>query len=342
MEPSRYVLTSLVRIADLDRKPFEVHGLPRDEWATGDYVAARVTGQPSSLYRFELTNGRMMEAIEGIEAVGALGKRAATLEATGDWEAVSEDGGLHALTSAGLFGKATSVAAWLPRLMCLDYLGHIVRDGRKLTMGTFVEPVPVATFAIPVVLLVGTSMSAGKTTTGRIIVRHLKQAGLKVAAAKFTGAGRFRDVLAFQDAGADAIFDFVDAGLPSTLVSRDLFDRAMQYLLAQIAATRADVLVAEAGASPLEPYNGDAAVSALGRNVRCTVLCASDPYAVLGVRNAFQIQPDFVTGPTANTLAGVALVKKLTGLEALNLLTSEGRPRMLEILRARLPGLLIG
>jgi hypothetical protein len=75
----------------------------------------------------------------------------------------------------------------------------------------------------------------------------------------------------------------------------------------------------------------------LGANVCCTVLWASDPYAVVGVREAFKIEPDIVTGPTANTQAGIDLVHKLTGLEALNLLDLDSIPRLLEILKWRLP-----
>ena len=332
-----YVFTSLTRIADLDSTGFDLAKLPRDQWADGDYVVATVTGTLSSLYRFELTNGRIVEAMEGTPAVGAFGKRAATLEATGDWAAIGPDGSMEALTSAGLFGKALSVAPTLARLMSLSYSGHVVRDGRKLTMDDFVSPTPPTHFSMPVVLLIGTSMSAGKTTTGRIIVHELKRAGLRVAGAKLTGAGRYRDVLAFGDAGADTLIDFVDAGLPSTVVPQTRFARAMEHMLATIAARGADILVAEAGASPLEPYNGDTAVRMLGSNLCCTVLCASDPYAVVGVRDAFNIEPDIITGPTANTQAGIDLVRKLTGLEALNLLDPDSIPRLLEILRRTLP-----
>ena len=80
--------------------------------------------------------------MEGTPAVGAFGKRAATLEATGDWAAIGDDGSMEALTGAGLFGKALSVAPTLPRLMSLRYSGHVLRDGRKLTMEDFVPPTP--------------------------------------------------------------------------------------------------------------------------------------------------------------------------------------------------------
>ena len=78
----------------------------------------------------------------------------------------------------------------------------------------------------------------------------------------------------------------------------------------------------------MEPYNGEAAVAALGEHTRFTVLCASDPYAVLGVQTAFgdAAPPDIVAGPAANTDAAVDLVKQLTGLRALNLLDRSTYP----------------
>jgi hypothetical protein len=284
-----------------------------------------------------------MDVMEGAHVVGALGKRTATLEAVGDWEMIGDDGVMEALTGAGLLGKATSTAAWLGKMISLSYEGHVTRNGSKLGMGDFLRPVGAAEFSFPVILLVGTSMSSGKTTTGRVIIHELKRAGLRVAGAKLTGAGRYRDILSFQDAGADSIVDFVDAGLPSTVVSKQRFEKAMQYMLARIAESKPDVVVAEAGASPLEPYNGAAAVEALGSSVCCTVLCASDPYAVLGVQTAFQIEPSLVTGPAANTDSGIELVSRLTGLKAMNLLKESSLPELVALLEACLPaGLLRG
>jgi len=332
----RTVLASVTRISDLADGNYEIAAVPRARWQHADYVAATVTGDRSELYRAELANGRLVEVFEGMTIIGALGRRAATLEATGEWEGVGDDGRMHELTGAGLFGKLTSVAQSLPRLMSLQYQGHVCRDARALNMGDFVPAAGAHDFAVPTVLLIGTSMSSGKTTTGRIIINELKRAGLRVAGAKFTGAGRYRDVLSYADAGADVILDFIDAGLPSTVVPEAEFEQAMRWMLARIAAEQPDVLVAEAGASPLEPYNGDAAVRMLGDSVRCSVLCASDPYAVLGVQQAFGFRPDLVTGPTANTDAGIALVGKLTGLRALNLIRRESLPELGQVLEGAL------
>lgn len=279
--------------------------------------------------------------LEGDLVIGALGRRAATLEAVGDWREIGADGEFHALTGAGLFGRATSTSLLLPRLMSLDYAGHVLRADRPLNLADVRRTAGEARLDAPVVLLVGTSMSAGKTLSGRLIIHELRRRPLTIVGAKFTGAARFRDVLTFADAGADAVVDFVDAGLASTVVERDEFHAAMAHMLALAAASSPDVVVAEAGASPLEPYNGDIAIDALRRQVRCVVLAASDPYAVVGVQTAFGLAPQLVTGPATNTSAGIALIEKLTGAPALNLLDPASLPRLRRLLADALPDLLV-
>ena len=333
---NRYFLTSLTRITDFADCDFEVREIDRSNWGHADYIAVRVTGQPSALYKIEIANGRMVDMMEGDRVIGALGKRAATLEGVGDWQAVGDDGRMHALTGAGLFGKATSTSLLLPQLMSLTYEGHVLRDGNKQTMRDYIAPVAETEFSAPVILMVGTSMSAGKTTAGRVIVHELRNMGLRVVGAKLTGAGRYRDTLSFGDAGAEAILDFVDAGLPSTVVSEKRFAEAMRYMLSRIAVISPDVVLAEAGASPLEPYNGAVAIDELSEHLVFVVLCASDPYAAVGVQNAFSLRPNLITGPATNTTAGIELAEKLTELPALNLMDPRSLPGLRELLRAAL------
>ncbi len=49
------------------------------------------------------------------------------------------------------------------------------------------------------------------------------------------------------------------------------------------------------------------------------MLCASDPYPVVGAGQSFGLQPNVVTGMAISTTAGVERVEKLTGVLALNL-----------------------
>lgn len=316
---TRTILGSLARISDLDTTPYEVAPLDRDRWGTGDYVVAKVIGKRTELYQVEDCAGNMIPVQSGTFVVGALGERAATLEGVGSWRDVV-DGRMHALTSAGLFGAFTSVSKFVPRPMSVDYIGHALRDGRPLRMRDFAMTGESGEYALPTVLLIGTSMSAGKTWTGKLVCRFLARANKRVIGTKLTGAGRYRDILSFRAAGAAEIYDFVDAGLPSTVVPESEFRAAIRPLLSHIGTRDADFVVAEAGASPLEPYNGAAAIAELGGHVVCTLLCASDPYAVVGVMQAFGCKPDAVAGPATNTSAAIDLVYRLTGLPGYNIL----------------------
>jgi len=325
---------SVCRIAQLDGLDWQP--LPRKRWATGDYVVGEVThaGAPSALV--ELCNGRLIHVEVGDLVVGAFGIRHATLEATGTWEAIGDDHTFDAMTGAGLFGEITSVSPFLPRTTRLRYRGHVLRDGQKVTMRqeTAAPPPDAAPWSTPTILIVGSSMSAGKTASGRIVVRRLKRMGLKVLAAKLTGAGRYRDVLTMGDAGADWIYDFVDGGMPSTVCDPDAYRTHTTDLLARMQQHQPDVAVIEAGASPLEPYNGKTAVELLGDSVVLRILAASDPYAVLGIQTAFAFTPDLVAGIATNTDAGIELIETLTSLPALRLIDAEALP-MLDDLLAR-------
>lgn len=332
---TRVLAASLTRISDFDSVPFDVDTVEQSSWATGDFVVAEVVATPSGLNRVEDRAGRMLVVRPGDRVIGGLGCRAATLEGVGSWRDV-RDGSMQMLTAAGLFGAFTSYSFYLPEPISLRYAGHVCRSGAKVVMRDFALTCHSASFDIPTVLLVGTSMSAGKTTTGRLACELLSRAGFRVCGVKMTGAGRYRDILSYRDAGALDICDFVDVGLPSTIVPESEFRQAIRPLLSRIASCKPDVAVVEAGASPLEPYNGAAAISELGGNVRCRILCASDPYAVVGVQEAFGFQPDLVAGPAANTSAAIELVEKLSGLRALSIADPDSIPEFRRTLASTL------
>jgi hypothetical protein len=332
---SQSFLASLTRISDLDKNPFDVRPLPRSQWHNGDYVLTEAAAPASELYQVELSSGEMVPVDPGDTIIGAFGSREATLEGVGSYTAVTSSR-MHMLTAAGLLGRFTSFSIMLPRPMSVIYRGHVVRDGRKLTMRDFALQSEPRTFSVPTILMVGTSMSAGKTVTGRRVCEILSASGFKVIGCKLTGAGRFRDIASFRKFGAREIYDFVDVGLPSTVGPEAEFRTAIRHLLSHIESRKPDFMVAEAGASPLEPYNVAAAMDELGDTIRCTILCASDPYAVVGVRDAFALEPDLVAGRAAQTSAAIELVRKLTGLRALNVIDRRTIPEFRRFLEQKL------
>lgn len=332
----QYFLTSMARIADFTDRPFERIQLDRSEWDSGDYVVGEILDSGTSPFFIEAIDGRAVEVLPGDAIVGAFGRRAATLEVVGDWRNVGDDLVMQTLTSAGVLGRCTSAAFPSPPMADVRYIGHVSRAATKCTMKSFVSETADSSLEAPVILIIGTSMDAGKTVAAKAIVRSLKRLGHTVAATKLTGVGRYRDVLAAGDAGADVIADFVDVGLPSTAVPPAEFESALRLLLARLAASSPDVVVAEAGASPLEPYNGEVAVRLLGDQVACTVLCASDPYAVVGVMEAFASRPDLIAGRATSTEAAIELVSRLCGVRALNMLDIGSHQQLDELLSERL------
>ena len=328
-----YIYSSVTRIMDTDRTGFTVHMLDRNKWRSGDYIIGEVIDTEGRLNNIELPTGRLVETYAGDLIVGALGKRSATLEAVGDWEAIDKDLVFEALTPAGLFGKTTSRSKYLAPLLSLVYQGHLMQGDTPINMHDCVKTESKGSFDKPVILIIGTSMSAGKTTAGKAIIHQLKTHGFRIAGVKLTGAARYRDVLTYADAGADHICDFVDVGLPSTVCDEQEFVDSIQLMLGKLAQMDVDIVVAEAGASPLEPYNGAVAFEQLRDNVCFTLLCASDPYAVVGVASAFGHKPDIIAGGAANTSAGIALVEKLTGLPAINVHDKPSLERLIGLIR---------
>jgi hypothetical protein len=295
--------------------------VPHRRWRTGDLVAAEVGGEASPLASVEATDGRMVEVRPGDIVVGALGERAATLEVVGDWRDVGDDLRLDGLTRAGVLGRVTSAARGVRDLIVpMAYRGHVRAGGSRLAMTSVLPAPPRPAPCPPTVLLIGTSMHAGKTTSAKTIIRVLRRLGLRVAGAKLTGVARYSDILAMADAGAEVVWDFVDAGMPSSIGPPLKVTAAVERIAASAVAAGVDVLVAEAGASPLEPYNGEAAIAALGDAVRFTVLCAQDPYSVIGVTRSFDLVPDLVAGRATATSAARSLLARLSGTPALDLM----------------------
>ncbi len=246
----KYFFSYLTKIASLESTSFSVKAQPKGNWQTGDYVACEVLPLPGTNSPIELVTGRMVEVSGGDYVVGALGKRCATLQAVGTWEAIGDDLRADALTAAGVIGRCTSKSSFMPSLLQMKYRGHILTGEHPLNMRDCVERKTLSC-SLPLILIIGTSMDSGKTMSAKVIIRLLKARNFRVAGVKFTGVGRYKDILGMSDAGADCIFDFVDAGLPSTCCEQDEYEGVVEHILSCIAAENVDVIVGEAGASPL-------------------------------------------------------------------------------------------
>ncbi len=141
-------LSALTRIAPLAEPPLSWHPLRRTTWTSGDYVVAEVTGVVGGRQR-ELRDGRM----------------------------VGDDGRLHPLTAGGLLKRMPSLSTLATEPAALRDAGHVLAGGRRTSMDRHVtRPSLSGDFTAPVVLPMGTSMWAGKTTAARVVIPRLRNA----------------------------------------------------------------------------------------------------------------------------------------------------------------------
>jgi len=211
----------------------------------GDVLLARVDrlGHHS---RLELTTSRRAEMFEGDEIAVVFGNR----YAPDQFEAIVPDRiePCRLVAAGGVAARLLNSHSKMKRATRITPLGLLAdAEGNPLNLSTFRLAHPAVINPEPLVVVVaGTSMNAGKTTACASLVKGLVRHGLQVAAAKITGTGAGADYRSLVDAGADPVYDFLDAGYVSTYrVDRhDLVDIVM-ILGGHLAASNPDVIVLE-------------------------------------------------------------------------------------------------
>jgi hypothetical protein len=202
-----------------------VHGLDRKSRPkAGDLVLARVVtiGQHP---RLESPEGRRQTMYAGDEIVVAYGNRyapdqfdAVVPETLGPCDLVA--GGGIAASMRAKHHKMKNPTRIEPIGLLADADGKVVNVADHRTIGAQPSgrphPYPRQESQCQVVVIVGTSMNAGKTTTAATLIHGLSRAGLRVGAAKVTGTGSGGDIWSMVDAGARIALDFTDAGHATT------------------------------------------------------------------------------------------------------------------------------
>jgi len=211
----------------------------------GDFVVTTVqsAGEHDHL---ENPFGRRSRLYPGDVVVGAYGNRYATdfyegyLPAPGD--------AVHLLTAGGLVGTVASAHTSRGLPTTLEVLGPLTdAAGRPLTTeDVAVGPPAPGRPELGTIVVLGSAMNAGKTTSTSAIIRGLAKAGLRVGAGKVTGSGSGKDHWAYIDAGAAAVTDFLDFGMASTFgYPIERLSSTMFAIRDALAANGTDVVVLE-------------------------------------------------------------------------------------------------
>jgi hypothetical protein len=271
----------------------------------------------------ESVDGRRIALFRDDLFVGTLGHRYATDQFEG--AAVCRGPMGHILSIGGVCGEVVTknermaeptVVEWLGRLSGDDGAPLHLRDFRRSAVRPLHAPRP------RIVLSLGASMNAGKTTTAAQLVRSLTAAGHRVSAAKITGTACRKDPSLLEDAGAERVLDFTWAGWPSTAgCSRDELLATWREITWALRADQPDTLVYEIAdgivqretrmllEDPLVRESVDAVTYAAPDSLSCESgvrMLRGMGYTVLAT-----------AGPVANSPLGRAEVEAMTQLPCL-------------------------
>ena len=152
------------------------------------------------------------------------------------------------LTGAGMVGTVRFRNKKIKRSTKLTFRGLITdQNGEKINLKKkfFRKLIPKSTTK-NLILVVGSGMNSGKTTTASKLINGLSKEGIKIAACKLTGSVSNRDKNELFSASADHIIDFSDYGFPSTyLCKKEELQALFKTMLAEIEKKSPDVVVME-------------------------------------------------------------------------------------------------
>jgi hypothetical protein len=308
-----------------------VEGLGPGSVRCGDALLVRVVTPNPSYDALELSSGQTAPLRPGSVFVGVAGARQALRGFAGEAPGrVALGEKLSLLNLGGVIGRASGGLLDLGEPTVVELVNRLGRAGRPLNLAqgairASAELPP----GCPIVAVVGTSMSAGKTRAAVELVAGAAAAGLRVAAVKLTGVACLRDVLRMRERGAGEAISFLDSGLPSTVGQPALAGYA-RGLVRFLDRQSPEVIVAELGDGILGPYGVDQLLRdpALVARIKGVILSASDHVGAWGAVQllaAWGLRVDLVTGPVTDSPAARAFLAELLGVPAVNACTEGAR-----------------
>ncbi|GAB3620931.1 DUF1611 domain-containing protein [Glutamicibacter endophyticus] len=216
-----------------------LHGGPQ----AGDVVLAKVT-RIGNHTRLQAANTRRQRLFVGQEVLVAYGNRYAPDQFLA--HVPNDLGPCHLVAGGGVASRVEQAHASVNPATELMPVGLLARAGQVVNLRDYAPQALLEQGAVahtpdvpgpPVVVVLGSSMNSGKSTTVACLINGLTNAGLRVAAAKATGTGAGNDPTLFTDAGAVEVRDFTDYGFPTTYLLDYLTVRSL--LISMIEQQRA-------------------------------------------------------------------------------------------------------
>jgi len=289
------------------------------------YGVVAYVSEHSSL---ENKQGRIHQVHNGTRAVFVLGNRYAPDYYEGF---VPERlfGELDLLSRSGVAGIMMNKGARVKDPTRIEIMGYACDgEGRLLNSLDFSCIQPKATVKTPkrakLILNIGTSMNAGKSTSAAACCRALSTMGFKVRGSKITGTAGRKDILLMEDNGASRVADFSYLGYPSTyMVDRVDLIHIFDTLDLKYGNSPKNYWVVEIADGILQR---ETAMLLRSEELRCRihklVFSAHDTFGAIGgldvLRKTFDMVPDAISGVCSSSPLGVRELEAYTEIPIFN------------------------
>ena len=304
----------------------------------GDVVAVKIQNVNDTYRELDLEGGELIELEEGDIVLGVLGNRSGVKGYIGKVpDKLEEDDTLSFLGSGGIFGEYISGAKELDEPCEAEFLGYLKEGENILNTRDFgIEGANEIEVDANLVAVVASRMDAGKTTLASKLIEELSK-NYNVASLKLTGSARERDRLKMLESGSEASYDFVDAGIPSTVEDSEVVLSAAKGLVNQVWDDELDFVVIEFGAGLISNYGVKDVLRDL--DIKENVFAVSGvsldvmgAYGLKEVLNDLEYEVDFISGPITDTTVGRETVENHVGVPALNAFHEEEMDEAVEII----------
>lgn len=301
----------------------------------GDVVYGRVLGLGQHR-ELENRSGRIHRLTEGAAGVFVYGNR----YATDAYEALVPDAQrdeIDLVARSGIVGEARVRSSKVMAPTTVQVLGRVV-DGDGCPVNTRhyrVEAPRGRERKEPrarLILVVGTSMNAGKSTTAVAICWALTVMGHKVRASKLTGTASLKEILHMNDAGATHYNDFTALGWPSTyLLEEEELVEIFDTLDLKYANNPSNWWIVELADGLLQRETAMLLANpTVQARIDRLVLCATDTFAAIGglrvLDQHFGLEPHAISGIAASSPLGVRELRGETKIPAFDSAEPDVRP----------------
>lgn len=194
----------------------------------------------------ELDSGRKAKFYAGDILGLVFGHRYATRQFLGDVPPLMRH--YHILSQGGVCGRVLSAPPKFSEPTLVRPLGYWRGPhGDPANLQDYaLQPMSMSGRPPHTVVVVGSSMDAGKSTTAASLIRGLSRAGSRVHAGKITGTACVKDLNLMADSGALRVLDFSQIGYASTAQEpRESIAKLCQTMISHLSQGDPDFVVLE-------------------------------------------------------------------------------------------------